>query len=127
MSVQSGKPKTRYNLRDETTDHSREGDTGDKFGFGWCHGTEDADLDTDGSQVGETAKSVLGNDPSTVREGVVASHDRLKVQVCGELVGNQLSGEETGDTDDLSARDTEEEGDRVENVSEHQLERKVVD
>lgn len=114
-------------LRDETTDHSRECDTGDDFGLGRGHGTKHTDLDTNGSQVGETTKSVLGNNPSSVRKRVIAVHDRLQAQVCRELVGDQLGGEETRNAKDLSAGDTEEEGDGVENVSDDQLEREVVD
>ena len=51
----------------------------------------------------------------------------MKVRVGGELVRDQLGREETRDADDLSTRDAEEEGDRIENVSEDQLERKVLD
>ena len=69
----------------------------------------------------------MSDDPGTVREGVLALHDRLQVQVGRELVGDQLGGEETSDTEDLSTGDTEEEGDGVENVSDNQLERKLVD
>ena len=53
-------------LRDKTADHSGDGDTGDGLGFGRSQGTEHTDLDTDGSQVGKTAKSVLGDDPRAV-------------------------------------------------------------
>jgi hypothetical protein len=122
-----GNEGKRCSLRDETTDHSREGDTGDDFGLGWSHGAEDTNLDTDGSQVGKAAKGVLGNDPSAVRERVIAAHDRLQAQVGGKLVGDQLGSEETSDAEDLWAGDTEEECDGVENVSEDQLERKVID
>ena len=122
----TGVVKAARGSRDETTDHSGDGDTGDGFSPGRSQGTEYADLDADGSQVGETAKSVLGNDPRAVREAVVATHERCKAQVGRELVGNQLGSEETRDLDDLSTRNAEEEGDGVENVPENQLERKVV-
>ena len=68
----------------------------------------------------------MGDDPGAVRERVVAFHDRLKAQVGGELVGDQLGGEQTRDVDDLPTRYAEEKGDGVENVTEDQLERKVV-
>ena len=68
----------------------------------------------------------MGDNPSTVREGVIAGHDRLQAQVGRELVCNQLGGKETGDADDLPTRDTKEKGDGVKNISEDQLERKLV-
>ena len=125
VQSQEGRKKC-GNLRDETADHSGDGYAGNYFGLGGSHGTEHTDLNADGAQIGESAKGVLGDDPTTVRERVFAAHDRLKVQVGGELVGDQLGGKETRDADNLSPRYTEEEGDGVENVSEDQLERKVV-
>ena len=51
----------------------------------------------------------------------------MEAQVGGELVGDQLGGEEARDAENLSARDTEEEGDGIENVSENQVDCELVD
>lgn len=68
----------------------------------------------------------MSYDPGAVREGVIATHDRLKAHVGGELIGDQLCGKEAGDADNLSPRYTEEKCDGVEDVSEDQLERKAM-
>ena len=125
--VQNRERRIRGNLRDKTTDHCREGDTRNDFGLGRGHGAEDTDLDADGSQVGETTKSVLGDDPGAIRERVITAHDRLKAHVGRELVCNQLGGKETRYADNLSTRYTEEKGNGIKNISEDQLKGKVVD
>ena len=51
----------------------------------------------------------------------------MKARVRGKLVGDQLGGEETRNVNDLPTGDTEEEGDGVEDISEDQLDREVVD
>lgn len=51
--------------RQETTDHSGASNAGDGTSTGWCEGTEDTDLDTEGSEIGEPAKGVRSDGVGT--------------------------------------------------------------
>ena len=115
------------NSRNETADHGRSRDGRDDLGPRRGQRTQDTNLDTQRTQVGEPAKRVGGNGISAMRELVVAFHDVLEGQVGDEFVFDEFRGEQFGDAEDLMSGDTDEEGDGVEDVSEDELEGECVD
>ena len=115
------------NSRNETADHGRSRDGRDDLGPRRGQRTQDTNLDTQRTQVGEPAKRIGGNGISAMRELVVALHDVLEGQVGDEFVFDEFRGEQFGDAEDLVAGDTDEEGDGVEDVAQDDLQRERVD
>jgi len=118
-----------------TRDEGRDGKTGNITSSRGGKLAENTDLDTQGTDVAETAESVGGDELRTGGKAVVLGGGVVGGEVSEGvvLVGDDLLGNETGDGEDIScgvgsvgAGNTEEERDGEEKVSENQLESKIV-
>jgi len=62
-----------------------------------------------------------------VGEWACATANRLELKVCDEFVGHELSGKELGDAIYFCAGNSHEEGQRVEDVPEYELDSELLD
>jgi hypothetical protein len=113
--------------RQEATDHGRDSNTSNDLGLRGSKGTKHTNLDTEGAQVGEAAKTVRSDGVSSVRKGVFRCHQALEVEVGNKLVRDELGSQKTGNREDLFAGNADEEGEGVEDVSDDELESKLSD
>lgn len=113
--------------RQETTNHCGNGEFCNNFTARGGEGTQHTNLDSNGTKVGEPAQRVGCDGVGTRRQSGVGLHQRLEIQVCRKLVGNELGSQEPGDWQNLGTRHTQEECNGVEYVSEDQLQRQGMD
>jgi hypothetical protein len=92
-----------------------------------CQGSEDTELDTTRRNVAETAEGVPGNELGAVRDELRVGLDGGTIVGVGyEFVGDDLGGDQAGDGEDVGGRNTEEEGEGVEDVPADELDRERV-
>lgn len=102
--------------RQETTNHSRKSNSGDDFSTRGSESAKHTNLDTKRSKIRETTKTVRSNSICARAQRCSTLCDGLKIEVSGELVGDKFCSQELGNTQNFCARNTKQEGDRVEDV-----------